>query len=208
VRWVTLVEALRRKESVAAIVVILATLLGAVAGAFVGHRQVSLETVIHSWQKSEAQLYFTGPYGEFSEDNALRVPIDMGSNRIRFPLDTAEQRGSLIQRLDPCSCNQGIALGRIGLRSPFAYDAIGVERWTPSGGTQSFRLDSTMVSLQNAEGSLDPQVLVYAEIENFATKSAVIGGFLGGAIVLLAVSFSIFVIQRLRAERKARNITA
>lgn len=176
------------------------TALGGLAGSVASAQTISLETVVHSWQKSEAQLYFAGPNGEFSEGLVVSAPIDMGANRIRFELETEVQRQSLIQRLDPCACNDGIAIGRIGLRSPFAYESVGVDRWTPSGGTKAFVHDATMFTLVNQSGSLDPQVVLYLDIEAFARESSAIGGVLGGAVALLATSGTILIIQRLRAR--------
>lgn len=184
----------------AALGLIGATALGGLAGSVAGAQTISLETVVHSWQESEAQLYVAGPYGEFREEFAVRAPIDMGSNRIRFELATDAQRHSLIQRLDPCACIDGIAIGRIGLRSPFAYESVSVDRWTPSGGTQAFVQDATMFRLVNQSGSLDPQVVLYLDIDAFARESAVIGAVFGGAVALIAVSGTIFVIQRLRTQ--------
>ena len=205
--WLTLVMALRRKESLLAVGVVIATMLGAVAGAFVGTRQVSLETVVHSWQESEAQLFYAGPYGEFSEETALRAPIDMGSNRVRFLLETPEQRESIVHRLDPCTCS-GLAVGRIGLRSPFAYEPVTLDRWTTAGGAESFVIDSTMVSVISKPETLDPQILFYLDIPSFVRQSATIGGFLGGAITLLALSGTLFVIQRLRSRFPALSTPA
>jgi hypothetical protein len=191
-----------RRSIISGLAVILLTGVGALTGYSIGASAVSVETVIHSWQKSEAQLFYAGPYGDFSEESAIRAPIDMGSNRVRFPLETREQRESIVHRLDPCSCS-GVAVGRIGLRSPFAYEPVTLDRWTPGGGAESFVLDSTMVSVISKPNTLDPQILFHLDIPSFVRQSATIGGFLGGAITLLALSGTLFVIQRLRLRFRA-----
>lgn len=188
---------------VAVFTVVLFTALGAFAGYSVGARDVSVETVIHSWQKSEAQLYFAGLTGDFAEESTITLSIDMGSNRIRFPIKGPDQRMSVVQRFDPCACNGGIAVGRIGLRSPFAHEPYGVERWEPAGSIQGFVPDATMVTLLNGNAEIDPQILLYLDIKTFVERSAATGAFLGGAVALLAASTTLFVTQRLRRRSHA-----
>ncbi len=191
----------------ALIAVIMSTSLGAFGGYSIGVNDVSVETVVHSGQESEAQLFYAGPSGEFSEETAARAPIHMGSNRVRFPSETPEQRESIVHRLAPCTCS-GLAVGRVGLRSPFAYEPVTLDRWTTGGGVEASVTDSTMVSVISKPETLDPQTLFYMDIPSFVRQSPRIGGPLGGAMSLLALSGRLFVTQRFGSRFPAVSTSA
>lgn len=193
----------RRSTMVAAATSILSAVVGAFLGYSIGKHDISVEAVVHSWHKSESQLYFAGDFGDFLEASTIRLPVDMGSNRLRFPVETAEQQNSYLQRFDPCACIQGVAVGRIGLRSPFSYEPFGVERWELAGSLQGAVPDATMFSLLNANQADDPQILLYLDIESFVERSAAIGAFLGGGVGLLAASCGLFLANRLRSAKES-----
>ena len=188
-----------RSKMVAAATLILSAVVGTFLGYSIGKYDISIEAVVHSWQKSESQLYFSGYFGDFLEASTIQLPVDMGSNRLRFRVETAEQQNSSLQRFDPCACSQGVAVGRIGLRSPFAYQPYGVERWALAGSLQSVVPDATMFSLLNANQADDPQIFLYFDIKSFVERSAATGAFLGGGVGLLAASCGLLLANRFRS---------
>ena len=165
--------------------VVALSIVGGLAGATLGSTQVSLETVIYSWQKTEAQVFFTGEFGTFADNPPLAEFVDMGSNRVSFGLTEDYQRESFIQRLDPCDCPWGVSVGRIGLASPFAYEGIDAEYWIPGGSNEFLIPDANMQLVQNRLPEADPQIVFYADVPRFIHHSTVVGAATGFVLVLL-----------------------
>ena len=78
----------------ATVAVIMSTALGAFGGYSMGTNDVAVEAVIHSWAQTDSQLYFAGPLGEFTEESSIVGPVDIGANRVRFPVRTRVVPGS------------------------------------------------------------------------------------------------------------------
>lgn len=182
------------------------SILGAGAGGAVGYSHVSLETVIYSWQETEAELFVTDEYGTFADYPSSTQFVDMGSNRVTFPLTEPHQRTSFIQRLDPCSCPWGIAVGRIGLSSPFVYDATSPEDWIAGGSNEGFITDANIQLIQNRLPETDPQIVVYLDVSEFIQRSTFAGAIAGAAIALLSLGVSIFVFLRVRERVFPRGL--
>lgn len=183
--------------------VVALSIVGGLAGAALGSTQVSLETVIYSWQKTEAQVFFTGEFGTFADNPPLAEFVDMGSNRVSFGLTEDYQRESFIQRLDPCNCPSGVSVGRIGLASPFAYEAIDAESWIAGGSNEFLIPDANMQLVQNRLLEADPQIVFYADVPRFIQHSTVVGAATGFVLVLLLsglVTLTLLVARRRKGQ--------
>lgn len=191
-----------RVESIRPILVALVVAtLGALGGGYLGNTLVSLETIIYSWQETEAELFVTDEYGSFADFPSTTQFVDMGSNRVAFPLTEDYQRESFIQRLDPCSCPWGIAVGRIGLASPFAYEAMSPEYWIPGGSNERFITDANIQLIDNRLPETDPQIVVYMDVRSFIQRSTVVGSLTGAAVSLLALGLGVFLTLKIRERR-------
>ena len=156
--------------------------LGGFLGGLVGANTVALEAVVYSWQESEAELFLASEFGSFADNPSSQHFVDMGANRIRFPLNEQFQQDSFVQRLDPCGCPWGISMGRIGLRSPFAYESMPPTNWGLGGSATGLIEDSNMLLLQNTSLDTDPQILLYFDVASFTKRSAALGALTGGAL--------------------------
>lgn len=176
--------------------------VGALGGGYLGNTAVSLETVIYSWQETEAELFVTDEYGSFADYPSVTQFVDMGSNLVTFPLTEDFQRESFIQRLDPCECPWGISVGRIGLASPFVYESTSPEYWIPGGSNERFIFDANMQHIDNRLPEMDPQIVVYMDVARFIERSTVAGAIAGGALALLALGLGVFLTLRIRERRQ------
>lgn len=183
----------------------LAIVLGGTGGGMIGATTVSLEATIHSWQKTEAELLFAPNLGSFADNKSLTQFVDMGANRIRFPLSEAYQRESVSQRLDPCECPWGLAVGRIGLISPFAYEGLAPEWWIPGGSVTRLIPDATMQLVEIEVPQTDPQIQVYFDIQSFVERSTIRGIFAGGAVGLVVVALGLWVSIRVATIRSGAS---
>ena len=170
--------------------------LGGVLGGLVGANSVALEAVVYSWQESEAELFLASEFGSFADNSSSLHFVDMGANRIRFPLDEAFQRDSYTQRLDPCDCPWGLSIGRIGLSSPFAYESMPAANWGMGGSATGLVADSNMFLLQNTLPETDPQILLYFDVASFIQRSTTLGALTGGALGLLGVGLALWLYSR------------
>ena len=170
--------------------------LGGILGGLVGANSVALEAVVYSWQESEAELFLASEFGSFADNPSSQHFVDMGANRIRFPLNEQFQQDSFVQRLDPCDCPWGISMGRIGLRSPFAYESMPPTNWGLGGSATGLIEDSNMLLLQNTSLDTDPQILLYFDVASFIKRSAALGALTGGALGLLAVGLALWLCSR------------
>jgi|AntAceMinimDraft_13_1070369.scaffolds.fasta_scaffold06371_1 hypothetical protein len=174
---------------------------GALAGGLVGFSNVSFETVIYSWQETEAQLFFSSESGSFADDVPLSEFVDMGSNRVSFALKEDHQRESFVQRLDPCECPWGIAVGRVGLASPFSYQEIEPDYWITGGSTESLVFDRNMQLLQLRVPETDPQLLFYLDVQSFIEQSTLYGAIAGGIAGLFIFGLGLQVFLAVRRRR-------
>ena len=179
-----------------------AATLGAFSGGYIGHTAISVETVIYSWQETEAELFVTDEYGSFADYPSTTQFVDMGSNRVSFPLTEDYQRNSFIQRLDPCDCPWGISVGRIGLASPFAYEATSPEYWIPGGSNERFIADANMQLIENRLPDTDPQIVVYMDVARFIERSTLAGSLVGAAVALFTLGLVVFLTLRIRERRQ------
>ncbi|MDA7715898.1 hypothetical protein N8797_00830 [Pontimonas sp.] len=177
-----------------------AVLLGALAGGIWGNTDVSLETVIYSWQETEAELFVTDEFGTFSDFPTTTRFVDMGSNRVSFSLTEDYQRRAVIQRLDPCNCPWGISVGRIGLASPFAYEGLQTEYWSPGGSNQRLIADTNMQLIENRAPEVDPQIVFSLDIARFIQRSTVLGALTGAVFAGATLGLVRLVSFRLRPK--------
>ena len=191
-----------RRHSRTFVVALGAATLGAVGGGYIGHTAISVETVIYSWQETEAELFVTDEYGSFADYPSTTQFVDMGSNRVSFPLTEDFQRNSFIQRLDPCDCPWGISVGRIGLASHFAYEATSPEYWIPGGSNERFIADANMQLIENRLPETDPQIVVYMDVARFIERSTLVGSLAGAAVALFTLGLVVFLALRIRERRQ------
>jgi hypothetical protein len=182
-----------------ALLLLAGTSLGGIFGGLLGAKSVALEAVIYSWQESQAELFFASEFGTFADHPSSQQFVDMGSNRIRFPLDEAFQQDSFTQRLDPCDCPWGLSIGRIGLSSPFGYQSKPATNWGLDGSATDRIPDSNMFLLQNTLPETDPQILLYFDVASFIERSTILGALTGGALGLLAVGLGLWFYSRCSA---------
>ena len=187
-----------RKHFPAVLTGLVFAVVGAVGGGYVGNTAISLETVIYSWQETEAELFVTDEYGSLADYPPSQQFVDMGSNRVSFPLTEEYHRKSFVQRLDPCDCPWGIAVGRIGLASPFAYESISPEYWLPGGSIERLIPDANMQLVEIRLPETDPQIVVYMDVARFIERSTVLGALAGAAIAVLALGLGAFLAPRIR----------
>ena len=178
---------------------------GIFTGGYMGSTAVSIEAVIYSWQESEAELFFAPEFGSFADNPTSQHFVDMGANRIRFPLNEQFQQDSFVQRLDPCDCPWGISMGRIGLRSPFAYESMPPTNWGLGGSATGLIEDSNMLLLQNTSLDTDPQILLYFDVASFTKRSVALGTLTGGAAGLIAAGLGLWLYSRWSAVRFLRS---
>lgn len=182
-----------------------ATLLGGLVGGIWGNSAVSLETVIYSWQETEAELFVADEFGSFSDYPSTKRFVDMGSNRVAFLLSEDYQRKAVFQRLDPCDCTEGISVGRIGLASPFAYEELETEYWIPGGSARSLSTDVNMQLIENSYPDADPQIVFSLDIPGFIQRSTALGALTGAALAIGAFGFAWLIFFRDRPM--SRSIT-
>ena len=179
--------------------------VGAVGGGYVGNTAISLDTVIYSWQETEAELFVADEYGSFADYPSMTMFVDMGSNRLSFPLTEDYQRDSFIQRLDPCDCPWGISVGRIGLSSPFAYESTSPQYWIPGGSNERFIPDANMQLIENRLPETDPQIVVYMDVSTFVQRSTILGAIAGAAFSVLVLGLGVFLTLRISDRRRGED---
>jgi hypothetical protein len=151
---------------------------GLVSGAGISHVAAGLlastptiDVVMYAAEESEARLYWTDFYQTFSEEESRALPVETGINNLSFPVDNPTATASFLQRFDPCECGTPTLIERISLSTPLYSKPIPFETWNPAGDTQSFVREGNSTGVNPVIGSIDPQVVFYADIEDFVESA-------------------------------------
>jgi hypothetical protein len=131
----------------------------------------SLNAVLYLVEDSTLELFPSDEFGNVVGDASERVPVLAGVNNIEIPLSDPTFMSSFLQRLDPCECDTPVAISRLSLSAPFLEEQVPVSSWVFAGDIQGTRNEGTVLILRAAPGFLDPQVILYMDVDEFSDRA-------------------------------------
>ena len=166
----------------------------------------SLNVVLYLVEDSTLEIFPSDEYGNISAEVSQRFPVAAGVNNLDIPLSDPTFTYSALQRLDPCECDTPVAISRVSLSAPFLNEQVPVSSWVFAGDIQDIRNEGTALILGAAPGFLDPQIILYMELDNFSdrAKQRVFWMVSIGTFALLG-AFSLAVARWTKVKRMVAN---
>ena len=131
----------------------------------------ALDVTVYLVENSSAEFFYSDEFGNLSADSSIVTPVLSGVNSFTIPLDSIPIRDSFAQRLDPCECNTPVLISRLLLTSPLLAQQIPTESWLLGGDAESLTNQGTAVLLRSSPTALDPQIVLFLEIDKFAQEA-------------------------------------
>lgn len=140
------------------------------------------------------QMFFSGEGQVFTERASRRIPVSVGTQRVRFPISRFRDTLGEYIRWDPLQQPARVSVTSLKVASSLASESIATSAIVPSLDVSEVRVDGDVARLETL--SSDGQVLldmdlvpIYEATRNTALMiSLVFGALLTGTVLLISVS--------------------
>ena len=171
----------------------------------------SLNVVLYLVEDSTLEIFPSDEYGNISGEVSQRFPVVAGVNNLEIPLSDPTFTHALLQRLDPCECDTPVAISRLSLSAPVLTEQVPVSSWVFAGDIQDTRNEGTVLELRAAPGFLDPQIILYMQVDEFSDRAeqrAFWMVFIGTFALVGGISLSVGRWTNVRRDPANRRYTA
>jgi hypothetical protein len=162
-----------------------------------------ITAIVYASGASEAEFFYSDPFGNIIPDQVATLPIKMGINTLTFDVSDESARASYLQRFDPCRCDQPVLVGSLRLETPLYFESLAPSSWVPSGDTAAVVIEGSAARLVMTPGATDPQLTLYADISSFAKRAEAVAFWsvfgLSGALIMLFVGIAAVLLGLRRA---------
>jgi hypothetical protein len=131
--------------------------------------EASLQVTMYASVPSQAKVYFSDTFGNFSETDSQSAPIEVGVNNLSFPIHETSAT-SLLQRFDPCECGTALMIERITLETPLYFRDIPGPEWSPNASIGSLVPEAGSYFISGERVDSDPQLFLYADLTTFISQ--------------------------------------